>query len=96
MVTRKNRKEIHNLNSQVLFLNISWAIHGRELYINVIEEINDLYKKMLMIGKCNEVFQLCNDKIPDLLSAPTKKEYILAKKTYSYGIADIRFLEHPC
>ncbi len=35
---------------------------------------------MLMIGKCNEVFWLCNDKIPDLLSAPTKKEYNLVKK----------------
>jgi hypothetical protein len=35
---------------------------------------------MLMIGKCNEVFWLCNDKIPDLLSAQTKKQYILAKK----------------
>ncbi len=69
MLTRKNRKEIHNLNLQVLFLNISWAIHDRELYVNVIEEINDLYKNMLMIGKCNEVFWLCNDKIPDLLSA---------------------------
>ena len=34
---------------------------------------------MLMIGKCNEVFWLCNDKIPDLLSAQTKNEYILAK-----------------
>jgi hypothetical protein len=33
-----------------------------------------------MIGKCNEVFQLCNDKIPNLSSAPTKKEYVLAKK----------------
>ncbi len=35
---------------------------------------------MLMIGKCNEVFWLCNDKIPDLLLARTKKEYNLAKK----------------
>jgi hypothetical protein len=44
MFTRKNRKEIHNLNLQVLFLNISWAIHDRELYLNVNEEINDLHK----------------------------------------------------
>jgi hypothetical protein len=35
---------------------------------------------MLMIDKCNEEFQLCNNKIPDLLSAQTKNEYILAKK----------------
>jgi hypothetical protein len=34
---------------------------------------------MLMIGKCNEVFRLCYDKIADLLSAQTKNEYILAK-----------------
>ena len=36
-------------------------------------------KKMLMIGKCNEVFRLCNDMIPDLLSAKLRNEYILAK-----------------
>jgi hypothetical protein len=96
MLTRKNKKEIQNLNSQVQFLDIPWAIHDSDLYVNVIEEINDLYKKMLMIGKCNEVFWLCNNKIPDLLSAQTKNEYILAKKTFSYGIADIKILEHPC
>ncbi len=95
-MTQKNKKEIQDLNSQVHFLDIPWATHDSDLYINVIEEINDLYKKMLMIGKCNEVFRLFNDKIPDLLSAPTKKEYILAKKTFSYGIADMRILEHPC
>ncbi len=69
ILTRKNKQKIQNLKSQVPFLNISWAIHNSNLYVNVIEEINDLYKKMLMIGKCNEVFWLCNDKIPDLLSA---------------------------
>jgi hypothetical protein len=60
--------------SQVPFLNISWAIHDSNLYIYVIEEINDLYKKILMIGACNQVFWLCNDKIPDLLSAQTKQK----------------------
>jgi hypothetical protein len=34
---------------------------------------------MLMIGKSKEVFQLPNDKVPDLLSAKTYREFILAK-----------------
>ncbi len=32
-----------------------------------------------MIGKSKEVFRLPNDKIPDLLSAKTHREFILAK-----------------
>jgi hypothetical protein len=35
---------------------------------------------MLMIGKCNEVFQPSNDKVPDLLSAKTYNEFKLAKE----------------
>ncbi len=35
---------------------------------------------MLMIGKCNEVFQPSNDKVPDLLSAKTSNEFKLAKE----------------
>jgi hypothetical protein len=36
--------------------------------------------KKLMIGKCNEVFLLRNTKVPGLLSAKTKEEFILAKE----------------
>jgi hypothetical protein len=45
-----------------------------------LTKINDCYKKMLMIGQCNKVFQLSNAKGPDLLSAKTKEEFVLAKE----------------
>ena len=69
-----------SLNSQVQFVNISWTKDNFNLYVSVIEEINDLYKKMLMVGKCDEVFRLSNNRVPDILSAQTKQEYNLVKK----------------
>jgi hypothetical protein len=41
---------------------------------------------MLMIGKCNEVFQPSNDKDPDLLSATTSNEFKLAKENIQRGL----------
>jgi hypothetical protein len=55
-------------------------MHNSDKYIKAIEEINECYKKMLMIGKYNEVFQLSNVTVPDLLSVKTKEEFILAKE----------------
>jgi hypothetical protein len=49
-------------------------------YIKAIDKINECYRKMLMIGKCNEVFQPSNDKVLDLLSAKTSNEFKLAKE----------------
>jgi hypothetical protein len=66
---RRNKKKIFDLNSQVQYLTIPWAMI-----------INDCYRKMLMIGKCNEVFQPSNDKVPDLLSKKTYDEIKLAKE----------------
>jgi hypothetical protein len=49
-------------------------------YIKAIDKINDCYRKMLIIGKCNEVFQPSNDKVPDLLLEKTSDEFKLAKE----------------
>jgi hypothetical protein len=53
---RRNKKTIFGLNSQVQYLNIPWAINYSDDYIKAIDEIYDCYRKMLMIGKCNEEF----------------------------------------
>ncbi len=50
------KKTIFSLNSQLQYLNIAWAMNDSDEYIKTIDKINECYKKMLMIGKCNEVF----------------------------------------
>jgi hypothetical protein len=71
---------IFALNSQVQYLNNPWAMNNSDEYIKTIDKINDCYRKMLMIGKCNEVFRPSNDKVPDLLSAKTSNEFKLVKE----------------
>jgi hypothetical protein len=55
-------------------------MNNSDEYIKAIDEINECYRKMLMIGKFNEVFQPSNDKVLDLLSAKTSDELKLAKE----------------
>jgi hypothetical protein len=55
-------------------------MNNSDEYIKAIDKINGCYRKMLMIGKCNEVFRPSNDKVPDLLSAKTSNEFKLAKE----------------
>jgi hypothetical protein len=69
MVMRRNKMMNTDLNSQVLYLKIPWANPNSNEYTKAIEVINDCYRKMMMIGKSKDVFQLPNDKVPDLLSA---------------------------
>jgi hypothetical protein len=49
-------------------------------YFQVIDSINDCYKKMLEIGKCKEVFRPENGGLPDILTAKTKDMFSKAKK----------------
>ena len=49
-------------------------------YFQVIDSINDCYKKMLEIGKCKEVFRPGNGGLPDILTAKTKDMFSKAKK----------------
>jgi hypothetical protein len=82
------KKTIFGLNSQVQYLNIPWATNNGDEYIKAITKINECYRKMLMIGKCNEVFQPSNDKVPDLLSAKTSNEFKLAKENIQDNLRD--------
>ncbi len=66
-------------NSRVHYLKILWANPNSNEYTKAIEVMYDCYRKMLMISKSKEVFRLPNDKVPDLLSAKTYREFILAK-----------------
>jgi hypothetical protein len=77
--TRRNKTITARLNTPVDYINIPWAKHDTNDYIEAIEAINDCYIKMLMIGKCREVFRLPNNKVPELLSSKTKSEFNLAK-----------------
>jgi len=75
-VTRRNRTMINDLNSPVGYVRLLWAKPNSSEYTKAIEVINDCYRKMLMIGKCREVFR---DKVSDLLTAKTFKDFTLAK-----------------
>jgi hypothetical protein len=79
VITRRNKSITAGLNSLVDYFNIPWAKHDTDEHTKVIEVINDCYRKMLMIGKCREVFRLANNKVPKLLSSKTYSDFTLAK-----------------
>jgi hypothetical protein len=85
---RRNKKTIFGLNSQVQYLYIPWAMNNSDDYIKAINKINDCYRKMLMIGKCNEVFWPSNDKVPDLLSAKLPMNSNWQKKIFNNNLKD--------
>ena len=76
---RRNKTITAGLNSPVDYLNIPWEKHDTDEYTEAIEVINDCYRKMLMIGKCREVFRLANNKVPELLSSKNKSDFTLAR-----------------
>jgi hypothetical protein len=49
-------------------------------YFQVIDAINDCYKKMLEIGKCNKVFRPDHGSHPDTLTAKSRIDFFMAKK----------------
>jgi len=67
---------INDLNSPVGYVRLLWAKPNSSKHTKAIEVIHDCYRKMLMIGKCREVFW---DKVSDLLTAKTFKDFTLAK-----------------
>ena len=76
MNTRRNRTNINDLNSSVEYVRLSWTKFNSSEYKKAVEVINNCYRKMLMIGKCREVFW---NKVSDLLTAKSFKEFTLAK-----------------
>ena len=45
-------------------------------YFQVIDAINDFYKKMLEIGKCNEVVRPNHGGLPDILTAKSRIDFL--------------------
>ncbi len=66
-------------------------MNNSDEYIKAIDKINECYRKMLMIGKCNEVFRPSNEKVLDLLSAKTSNKFKLAKENIQWWFK--RFLK---
>ncbi len=51
-----------------------------KVYFQVIDSINDCYKKMLEIGKCNKAFRPDHGSFPDILTAKSRIDFFKAKK----------------
>jgi hypothetical protein len=80
VLTKKAKLFNSQLNSTVKYLPIPSWVADLEEYYSVIDQINDYYKKMLEIGKCQQVFRPENNQVPELLSAKSKDEFLKAKK----------------
>ncbi len=71
------------LNSESNYIKFDWVEFMSKDYFQVIDAINDCYKKMLEIGKCNEVFRPDHGGFPDILTAPSQGLIFLwQRKTY--------------
>jgi len=54
-------------------------------YFQVIDAINDCYKKLLEIVKCNKLFRLNHGGLPDILTAKSRIDLFMAKKNILLG-----------
>ena len=70
--TRQVRRHENKMDSPVNFPSFKWAKHGTNDYFNAIDEINDVYRKMLMIGESKKVF---HDKVCPMMTAKTKDDF---------------------
>ena len=60
------------LDSPTTFPSFDWAEFGTDYYFYAIDSINEIYRKMLIIGKAKKVFR---DKVCPMMTAKTKKEF---------------------
>ena len=49
-------------------------------YFHDIDSINDCYKKMLEIGKCNKVLRPDHGGLPDILTTKSRIDLFMTKK----------------
>ena len=57
----RSTKQLNNkLEKSANYMQFDWVDFMSKEYFDVVEAINDCYKKMLEIGKCKEVFQRVN------------------------------------
>jgi hypothetical protein len=66
------------MDSPVSFPPFKWANFGTNDYFNAIDEINDVYRKMLVIGEAKKVFR---DKVCPIMTAKTKDEFKKARRS---------------
>ena len=66
------------MDSPVTFPSFKWAKFGTTDYFNAIDKINDVYRKMLMIGKAKKVF---HDNVCPMMTAKTKDDFKKAQKS---------------
>ena len=66
--TRRARKHKNKMDSPVTYPEFKWAELGSNEYLKAIDEINDMYRKMMTIGKSKKVF---HDKVCPMISAKT-------------------------
>ena len=69
---RQYRAAHKRLNSNMKYPDFTWVDVRSEEYLNAIDDINDVYRKMHEIGKAVEVF---HDKECPIMSAKTKQEF---------------------
>jgi hypothetical protein len=70
------------LGKRADYLMFDWVQFMSKEYFGVIDAINGYYRKILEIGKCNEVFRHVNRSQCELLRAKSNQEFLNAKKTY--------------
>ena len=54
--TRRARVHKNKMDSPVTYPRFKWAKFGSNEYLQAIGEINDMYRKMITIGKSKKVF----------------------------------------
>jgi hypothetical protein len=58
-------------------------------YVQVIDSINDCYKKMPEIGKYNKEFRLDHGGLPDIITTKSRNNFFMAKKKHIFAIQSI-------
>jgi hypothetical protein len=72
---RALRKEQKQLNIRQNYPDIHWTTIGSQDYFKAIRQINDVYRKMLAIGKVNEALRRTTQGIDYLLRCNTKTQF---------------------
>ncbi len=91
---RRSKQLRCQLNSELNYFTLDWAEFMSKDYYQVINSINDFYKKMLEIGKFNKVFRPDHGGLPDILTAKSRIHYLRQRKTYFCDTINILKLVH--
>ena len=76
-ITRRARQHKNKMDSPIAYPKFKWAQFGSNEYLKAIDKINDIYRKMIMIGESKKVF---HDKVCPMISAKSQDEFKKAHK----------------